>query len=380
MSILKINTGVSSLGNYTDTALPLTDIDSNVKSIKTLVNGQWKSWTQGAPEAFQGVMSIDKGRGFVSNSTNVVDITVSDNDVNVNDININTGLNFLCFPFGEKTILNGLLPRVKVASVKSLLGTWKSWTKGAPSQFQGFNTVTKDNGYVCNVEFTYDNYLNSINRDYETGVRIGTSYANDENNVSSSDIVEFTPDSIYKSISYNVVEINDTLPLNDLWIKIGNVTKLIKYPNELAGTSFTIKETSTTILNRGTLGAATETLNYGTLGAATSTLNYGGLIGGYKLAEVLIKGIFTPNSGNSESNPLILDDKLVINNMEMMYDVLSIDANTVYKQMYIDINGVKSVIEFAEEYSGNDFIVIKDDVVYNSTFTPSNDYMILEPM
>lgn len=380
MGLLKINSGVNSLGNYTDAAIPLNGIDNNVKSVKTLVNSQWKSWTQGAPEAFQGIVEIDKGKGFVANSTAVVDIPVVDTMLDINDTVISSGLNYLCFPYNGKTILDGILPRVKVSSIKTLLGTWKSWTKGAPTAYQGFNDVNKQNGYVCNVETIYDNYLDNNNRDITTGVRIGTSYTNDINDFSSSNIVEFTPDSIHKSISYKVVPVDTAVPLVHMWIKVNNIVKLIKFPIELTDAKFIIKETPTAAIDRGyIIGNVTETIDNGFLDTVSTPLDNGDLIGSYRLSERALHGTFTASIPNSELNPIIITDTLFMNAMEIMYNIKNISTIPVYKEMYVSINNIKSVIQFAAEYTNDNFLLIKDNVVYSGTFVENiNNYTVLQ--
>lgn len=380
MAKLIINSGINSLGNFTDNEISLTNIDPEINYIKTLVNGQWKSWTKSTPDIFQGMLSIEKGRGFISNTSSNVEIDISDTPVDINTIDISTGLNFFCFPYVDKKITNGLIPRVRNTFLKTLTSAWKSWTTGTPDAFQGFTTINKANGYVCNVTTIFDVYLDNNNRTNNTGVKIGTDELNSLDNNNSGTIVEFPIDAIYKSINYNVVTINTALPLNNLWVNINNVIKLIKYPTELAGSRFFIKETNLETINYGLLtDTVANTYDYGSI-TINNTINnkdLGNINSGYGIANIIYSGLFTPNSNNSESNPLVLTDIINLNSIELMYNKSLLGTTPSYEKMYLNVDGVKIILEFATEYSNKSFTIIKNNKEFNGLFIKNNSFITL---
>ena len=380
MAILNIPTGINSFGNFTDTAIPLADISNNVKTVKTMVDGHWQTWTAGTPIDYQGVTNIESGKGFVVRATAAVDLVVSDTNVDINDVAISGGLNFLCFPYNNKQIIKGILPRTKSISIKTLLGTWKSWTDGIPDANQGFNVINKNNGYICNVDSVFDNYIDNNKRDLATGVRIGTEYTNDTSNLVVSSVVEFAQDQVFGDISHDPVVIADPLlPLKDMWVKINNTVKLIRYPIELEGKRFSIKELKLEAINNGGITELNTLIKDNGNITDTNVVieDLGDLTGGFKFSDTVHSGVFAYNINNTESNPAVIDDKIVLSNMEMMYDIKPTSPTTVYHKMYLSINGVKTVVEFADEYTGDGFVLVKDKVIYNSNFVASETFKVL---
>lgn len=97
----------------------------------------------------------------------------------------------------------------------------------------------------------------------------------------------------------------------------------------------------------------------------------------FKFSDTVHSGVFAYNINNTESNPAVINDKIVLSNMEMMYDVKPTSPTTVYHKMYLSINGVKTVVEFADEYTGDGFVLVKDKVIYNSNFVASETFKVL---
>ena len=378
MRTLTINSNVSSIGNYTDTDIPLTGIDDKIKSVKTLSNGIWKSWTPGTPDAFQGILKIDKGKGFVVNSTGTVDLPISDNDLDVNTMDIELGLNLLCYPYNNKPIAEGTLPRIKASSFKTLIGTWKSWSVGAPDAFQGFTNINKNNGLVCNVTKVFSKYNNNNSRDLNTGVRIGTAYINTDT-ANADGLVEFTPDETYQTINYDIVAVDPATPKLDLWIKLGTTVKLLKYPTEMTNKRFNIKKVNLVKLDSGSIiDAVVETEANGVLTEVpTITEDLGDIISGFGIANIIYNGIFAPNIGNSKSNPLTVSDVISLSSAELMYDELTISPTTNYNTMHVEVLGNKLVLEFADEYLGKPLVIINNNTAFNTTFIINDTFLTL---
>lgn len=381
MGNITISSGISTIGNTTNADISLTGIDANVKSVKTMENGQWKSWTAGAPAEFQGFNKLAKGKGFVVNVVANANIITEDSVVDINDIPINQGLNFICFPFDNRVIGGGYLPRAKVTSMKTINNVWKSWSASAPDAFQGFLSIDSNKGYVINVEKTFQTYLNSNTRDKNNGVKIGSSYINGDGNTNGSNMVLFTPDAKFDSIDYIPVPYDATKPLIDMWINVGGTIKLIKFPQELLGKTFNIKEKAYNVIDYGSITQQTVTTDdYGTITQQATTVNdYGNLSGGTIFSNKVYTATFANIAGNSESNPALISNSLELADIEIMYDVLSVPSNPVYQKMLLDIAGVKAVLEFASVYVGTPFVLFKSGILYHGTFTVSeSNYVILQ--
>jgi hypothetical protein len=388
MANLTLVPGENILGNYGDTDIDLNGSTTNIISVKTFNGTEWLSWISSEPISFQkpGSNIIPKGKGFIANCKNPATIAISDTLVNVNDININPGLDFLALPFDNKAIINGFLPRLKINSTKTILwsvvdqkNTWQSWTLGLPDNFQKFFGINKNVGYIYNISKIYSSYLDNNLRENANGVRIGTNYSNAANNNSTGVLVEFTPDSIFTSIEYTPQTVNPVTPKNDLWISLNGNTKLLKYPVELAGSRFSIKEATLEVVNYGLITDTNVTADDNGLITDTTTLveDYGDLVGGYNMSTRVFTGIFTPNANNSSTNPLVISDIISIEAMELMYDMKTISATPTYNRMYISVGGTKTVLEFASEYTNDNFVLIKNGVAYQSTFVVSSTFKTL---
>jgi hypothetical protein len=130
-------------------------VDGNISSIKTMVNGSWKSWTKGAPSAFQGFIQLEPGVGYVATSTGLGSITLfnTTEKIDVMDIPVSLGGNFIAYPKPDTVSTS---PRFDSNVAKTIIdGQWRSWTAGAPDAFQGFLTYNTNNGYYVNVTKIY---------------------------------------------------------------------------------------------------------------------------------------------------------------------------------------------------------------------------------
>ena len=385
MANLTLAAGTNILGNYGNMDLNLNGLSTDVVSVTSFNGTDWVSWINGAPDSFQtpGADIIPKGKGFVASCKDQTTITISDTLVNVNDINIHNGMDFLALPYDNKTILNGFLPRLKINSAKSLildptdsLYKWRSWEMFLPD----FTKIDKNAGYIYNINKTYSTYLDNNIREANNGVRIGTTYANSSGSNSTGTLVEFTSDSIFTSIEYIPQTVNPVTPKNELWISLNGNTKLLKYPVELAGSRFNIKEATLEVLDYGLITDTTTTTdNNGNIidSTITSIDDYGNLVGGFNMSTRVFTGLFTSNANNSSSNPLIISDVISIESMELMYDVKAISNTPTYSRMYLSVGGIKTVLEFANEYANSSFVLTKNDVVYQSTFVASSTFTIL---
>lgn len=56
-------------------------------------------WIAGAPDMFQGFNEINKGIGYVANSTLAKTLTLNGADLDVNDVAYNVGLSMLALPW-----------------------------------------------------------------------------------------------------------------------------------------------------------------------------------------------------------------------------------------------------------------------------------------
>ncbi len=433
MAEIKIEAGVTLIGNQSSEDISLDGIDENINSLKTLMNGKWKSWSAGAPDDFQGFTEMLSGQGYVCNSEDKVVIPTVSTMVDINNMNIEPGLNMLCLP-SDTDISGAYLPRMKLGSIKTMFDSWKSWTADAPDDFQGFTNIESGKGYVCNVEEVFDNYLDSSNRNVLTGVTVGTEALNniEESIVTENDdIVVFDKGKKYLGLIYDVIPIDDSKDLLTTNIDVNGENLTLQYPEELDGETFSlvpampiidasVTETSdlgeivdTDIVETSDLGEivdtdivetsdlgnipvndinVTEEIDMGSIADSdvTEDIDSGlitdedeeetinaGKIYTFLLPEKVYTYVFTENENNDE--PILPSISIDVNELQITYKVLETAEDSNINTMLLEYNGIKTAIEFKDEYLDNEFIVLDGNVAYGGVFTASeNEYINLE--
>ena len=142
--------GIHTIGVYTTGTHPITPmVSSEIESIKTTVTGIWKSWTKGAPPAFQGINDFESGYGYVITSIGAGWVDLPDGgpyDMMYCEAS-DTGYSVISVPYrGDKVDMTA---RFDTDFYKDIInGIWKSWTKGAPDAFQGFLNFDNEQAYV----------------------------------------------------------------------------------------------------------------------------------------------------------------------------------------------------------------------------------------
>lgn len=379
---ISIPSGITVIGNSQDSDLSLATLGNNdINSYKTLINGVWKSWSLGTPEAFQGFASLDKGMGYVVNATADTDITFAGAPLDVNTLTINPGLNILALPYPDKKISNGYLPRLKISTLKTIDGSWKSWSAGTPDAFQGFTALDDSKGYVCNVEAIYDSFLNDAgSRDVNDGVQLGkvVSVTNAIN--APIDVVDgFDHWFEVKTIdSPTPITINPALPKKTMHVNIDGKVRKLEFPQEYLGSRFVVRKLGYTVIDYGKINepAAGPTTDYGLItDPETASIVYDRMDTIQVLAGAEYEFTFVENidaNGATVVETFIVDDVL-----EIMYDRTAFNASNDLRLMNINLAGIKTRLSFAVEYAGQPFVIIKDNENYPGTFTESDAYIVL---
>jgi hypothetical protein len=158
-SINLTSQGIHTIGNFTNNDVFIIDsisLPQNVKSIKTLINGVWRSWTEGVPPAFQGFNLFESGRGYVLEITAPIVINFSsETSFDIMNMPIIVGENLIALPYNMPV---GDTKRFQLSSSKTIsYGNWVSWTKGTPQEFQGFLDFHKTQGYFVNITKVFQN-------------------------------------------------------------------------------------------------------------------------------------------------------------------------------------------------------------------------------
>jgi len=377
---ISIPAGIVVIGNSLDQDLDLATLNnSNISSFKTLVNGIWKSWSLGTPDAFQGFDKLAKGYGYVVNATDDTEITLQGEVLDMNSITINPGLNVLAMPFDGKQIADGYLPRIRVNTLKTIDGSWKSWSAGSPDAFQGFTTVDDSKGYVCNVEAIFDTFLNNDYRDVNDGVMLGK-VPNVLNSVNIPAIEGFDHSFEIKAIEKdNLVTINEALPKKVMYVTVDGKSRRLEFPQELLGARFVVSKLDYNVIDYGKINEAPDgpTTDLGDIGDANSVVTtvYDTLDTKQVLTANEFEFVFTEN--NDENTPTGMDLFIVDDVLEIMYDKTAFNASGVKKVMNINLDGDMTRLSFAVEYTGQPFVIIKDNVKYPGVFTESEDYIVL---
>ena len=379
MGIVTIPSGVSTTSNTSNVDFDLVGIanDANVNTFKTLINGQWHSWLKGTPDIYQGFNSLQRGYGYVVKTNGVLDIDFGSTVLDVNNLVLSTGIMLLGIPFEGKQITNsGHLPRFSASSMKTIDVTWKSWTRGVPSNFQGFSSVETTKGYVVDIDKVFDNYLYKNKKDAGTGVKIGFIPP-----VSSNQSIIDTMYLVGPQCS--IVDTTHTTPIVDsaskssMYINVGGNTSLIQFPTEMIGSEVVVRLNDITINDNGDIiKTPTNTVLSPNITITPTTTNIGGSITAInKITSkdyIYVLEANTNNTTPTQTSYLVDEDIL-----EIMYDTLTYDNTLPKKNMNIIVGGNKSRLSYATEYTGGNFIVILNGVSYTGTFTESVNYITL---
>ena len=324
--IINLPNGISTVGNPTNNNVLISNIDTtNILSLKTLVNGQWKSWTSGTPEEFQGFLSVNKGKGFVVRTNAITNITFDDTILDINTLEYNIGLDMLSLPYDNRIIGDGYIPRLKFNSIKTIDNSiWKSWTKGTPSNFQGFSNTDINKGYVVDVETTFGSFINIDSQDNSEGVRFNLSSGSLNNNSVIGGVSYTNPNNL-GTFNFDIIEFDPTNPTVIMFFSIDNKIAKIDFPVELTNKQFLV--------------------------------SYNG---------VIYKGLFTENE--NYSTPLIITETINNDSLELTY-VPKNTLNNIYKEMILNVDNVKSIIEFDTTYINEVLTVWKDGKILTTNFT-----------
>jgi len=373
-NIINIPSGISVLGNSFDGTVDLsTDVNSDIDFYKTLKNGRWASWTKGASVAFQGLTTIDKGIGYVVKASNNTNIAIPGVPLDINTLNLPLGLTMLAIPFDNFNLSGGVLPRMEVSSMKTLVnGVWKSWIAGSPEFAQGFSTLSNTKGYLVNINKVYSSYLDKNNKTVNTGVQVGKKTLI-ETPVNKDLISEI--DGI--GLQYSIVGldylgvVSGVLDKKIMYFMIGVDRIKLEFPAEYIGKKITIQRDDVTIQDMGVITEGfvpTDIIDYGLLGEG-EIVDYGIINEIQTLTNIDYE--VTLVERNDVNDPVTVIDVISEDILDIMYDTISFDQLGIMKIMNIILAGNKTRVSFYPEYEGRPFTVLKNGVKYTGVFQES---------
>jgi hypothetical protein len=283
MNIQLPSSGLHTIGYISgEETLVSSAVDTNLSTLKTMINGQWRSWSKGAPEAFQGFTTFTPGLGYVCSTLAPSNISIPDTPLDPMNIPVIQGLNFLAYP-SDLMNLSGYTKRFKGGIFKTMdSGTWKSWTIGAPSAFQGFVNLTSNKGYVINVEKIFDNNIDS--GEDSAGVlneALGTFDSATMNGSSAGGISVTDPGSIGQLL-FNSKSYDNSTPTGAMFFRVNSNIVKIDFPTEYTGEEFVFELTngnkySSVFVENPDYANPTETVPYvssgGTISASFNSLS-----------------------------------------------------------------------------------------------------------
>lgn len=317
--LISLGVGINTFGNSLDTVMSLAGFKTEMDSCKTLIDGMWKSWTNDAPDAYQGMLTIEPGRGYVSNMLTALDFKIKGKPVDINAIPMVTGYNMLALP-DTNTIGDGYLPRMKFSSVKSVDGNWKSWTAGATAEFQGFLETDPANGYVYDISDIYGTVVNTNN--ISEGVSIAAGDVTLDTANPSSNGVSLIAPGLDHTVYFTSVTYDGSTPTNIMFYNIdGDIGKL-DYPSELEGSTFTV---------------VSEDVTYSGIFSNTNT--------------------YTTPSGVTFGAGITLTKT-----------TKTVAADTTYSTMELSVDGTTYYVDVAAEYIGDTFQVWQDGDMREGVF------------
>jgi len=316
---LTLSTGLNTFGNSIESAVDLSTLKTKLDVCKTLIDGSWSSWTNDAPDAYQGMLTIEPGRGYVANAISDFSFKIFGPEVDLNSVPLVLGYNMISLPDTD-TLGNGYLPRMKFDSVKTIDGTWKSWTSGASDDFQGFLNIDATKGYVYNVTNLYGDvdYMNNL----ENGLLLLTGDTTVENDVSAGGVVLTAPDYVHK-VYFNAVTYDGSTPTNVMFYNVNGEIGKLDYPSELENSKLYIE------------------------------------VDGKKYTTTFV-------DGSTYTSPATV---VLAKDLTITKDEKTIAADTTYSNMNLSVDGVVYTIETAAEYLGDTFQVWKDGDMREAVFT-----------
>lgn len=379
-NLVNITVGTSTIGNSSNEDFDLVGLsdDQNVKTLKTLVNGKWKSWVVGTPEAYQGFSVLERGYGYVVKSEGNTSIDFGDTVLDMNNLTLSTGLSLLTVPYQNKSITEGgYIPRINASTVKTIDNTWKSWSQGVPAAYQGFSALTAGVGYVMEIEEVFDNYTDKTNDTDDTGVTLGKI----TNTINSSNIplIEGLSNGLtVKSIEEDtLISVNSALPKKSMLIEIDGEANTLLFPQEFLGKKFTIANLNYTVIDLGLINTAPTkpTVDMGLINEVSTKLTDLGRIDAVQLAlssEYVYTFVENTSVTHTPHDLFVVDDII-----EIMYNTKTYNSSVDKKVMNINLDGDLTRLSFAIEYLGDDFVIVKNDVEYTGVFTESENYIVL---
>lgn len=323
---INLVSGLSTFGNLVNANITISTLNTtDIKYFKSLNEGSWFSWTTNAPEAFQGFSSIEKGKGYVVETTATKTLTFTGNNINVNDITYEPGLAMIAAPFNNRLIGNGYMPRIKMDTIKTYLSeSWLSWVGGAPDGFQGFLNFNSDMGYVVNIDSVYDSYLNNDLQNKLEGVRFNLSNSSVANGTVVNGIRYTNPNGL-GLLNFDSLTFDPMVPPAIMFFSVAGVIGKIDFAIEYLGKSFLVSH-----------------------------------------AGITYSGVFIDN--DDYTAPTIITNTISTNTLEISYTPETV-ISTTFKEMTVILNGVSSIIEFAPEYLSKTFTIWKDGKIGTGVFT-----------
>jgi len=151
--IVNLPKGISTVGISRDENIDIESLnDSKLKIFKTIINGDWKSWTKDAPPEYQAFSKLTSGSGYVVVTDDDTDITINGKLLEPTNIQATVGINALAIPYVNKVLKTKYVGNLEVSIMKTIDTRWGSWTADTPFEYQGFVEVDNTKGYVVYVE------------------------------------------------------------------------------------------------------------------------------------------------------------------------------------------------------------------------------------
>lgn len=143
--------GLYLIGNFTNNTIDISAANTfNIISVKTIINGEWKSWNRDADPSFNGINQYEPGRGYIIDCDNsaIIDFQ-SDDLIDIMSIPVILGNNLLASPVNMPA---GINDRYTPKEIKTLVNfAWESWHKDAPASYNGVSTLEQAKGYYVNI-------------------------------------------------------------------------------------------------------------------------------------------------------------------------------------------------------------------------------------
>lgn len=368
---INIPIGINVVSNIYNSDIDLNSLTcGNLKTVKTLYNGIWATWTKDTPDRFQTFSTLKRGYGCIAKSDTDCAISIPDNIgiVDQSKIVYPLGLNFIALTKDIPNIFGNVIENIgEVSNIKFIDGEDSlEYDSSLSYDQQDINSLNNGLGYIVKITKKYKTALNDlINTDSRDNFLNGIYNLERSNYLIDKIILNNPVYTVYDADIKNNISL-DTV--KQMYVVIDNEPVLITFPASLENTKIYLKRTGAIVDNCGLLVETNQ--NFNDLGYV-SELD----IDNDDYGSILDNGLTLNRSycillqENLDMNIQLFSTYVDLDKLSLIYNILPvIDRSQPKNKMVINIENIDVDIYFYNEYLGKGFNIVKDNKFYSGIF------------